>query len=160
MSILKKCKKLGIVFLSVLMIISGMAVFMGNSVNVSAQSDSNIISREYVDNGDYYLDIAVYEKIGKTWTIYVENNSDEDITFYYNTMMCFSGDAEKWESLRNIKVGRLLVGQGKYVTIYENWFATSVAFSWIDGDERLITYGDNLDADDLTLSVYHSKVDI
>lgn len=44
-------------------------------------------------------------------------------------------------------------GEGRYVTIYENGFATSVAFSWIDGNRRLITYADNLDENSNTFTV-------
>lgn len=154
MSILKKCKKLGIVFLSVLMIISGMAVFMGNSVNVSAQSNSNVVERSTV----YFLDISLYDKVGSTWSIYVENNSDKTIRFYYNTRMCYKDDAAYWTHLYDVESDTLNSGEGRYVTIYENGFATSVAFSWIDGNRRLITYADNLDENSNTFTVYYSGI--
>lgn len=42
------------------------------------------------------------------------------------------------------------------ISITENWFATSVAFSWIHDNIRYITYGSNLDANAKTILVQYA----
>lgn len=91
-----------------------------------------------------YLTITNAGKSGSAWKINVKNPFDESITVYYNGKMCFDDDAKKWTGLSDIKSVTLSAGQTKQVTVNENFFATAVAFSYVNGGKRLVTYANGL----------------
>ena len=79
----------------------------------------------------------------------------------YNTRMCFEGDAKAWTGLHDIDYLTLPAGASKTVEILENGTATHVAFSFISGGTRYITYANKLDNynwlnPDISTITYHS----
>lgn len=91
-----------------------------------------------------YLTISNAGKSGSSWKINIKNPFSESITVYYNAKMCFDDDAKKWTGLNDVKSVTIGANQTKQVSISENFFATTVAFSYINSGERLITYANSL----------------
>lgn len=91
-----------------------------------------------------YLTISNAGKSGSSWKINIKNPFSESITVYYNARMCFDDDAKKWTGLNDVKSVTIGANQTKQVNISENFFATTVAFSYINSGERLITYANSL----------------
>lgn len=91
-----------------------------------------------------YLTISNAGKSGSSWKINIKNPFSESITVYYNAKMCFDDDAKKWTGLNDVKSVTIGANQTKQVNISENFFATAVAFSYINSGERLITYANSL----------------
>lgn len=79
------------------------------------------------------------------WKIKVTNTSSTTVTVDYNLFMCFLGDAQKWTGLKDLDDFTLAPGASAEKIVKENWFATSVTFSYVAGDYRYITYADGLD---------------
>lgn len=59
-------------------------------------------------------------------------------------VLLFDDDAKKWTGLNDVKSVTIGANQTKQVSISENFFATTVAFSYINSGERLITYVNSL----------------
>lgn len=95
------------------------------------------------------------------WKIRVTNTSSTTITVDYNKKMCFLGDAQKWTGLKDTEDFDLAPGESKILdgdeVIKENWFATSVTFSYVANNYRYITYANELDTD-CTMTVYHNRI--
>lgn len=104
------------------------------------------------------LNTSVTEKTGTSWRIKVTNPSDSTVEAVYNAKMCFEGDATAWNSLTDIRYMNLSPGMSTTVTVSENAFATHIAFSYINGDKRYITYSDKLNTDG-TLDSSFQKID-
>lgn len=102
-----------------------------------------------------FLDIAVFSKTGNKWTIQVINNLNYDIYFQYNAKMCFKENAAKWSGLNDTTGGIIAARSTTNVIISENFFATSVAISWIDGNKRFVTYGDKLNTNGAIRVLYN-----
>lgn len=95
-----------------------------------------------------YLNISNSGKSGGAWKIKVTNPFNYKLKVYYNTKMCNEGDAKEWKGLKDESYITLEAYQSKTVNISTNWFATSVALSYIANDGvRVITYANGLGAD-------------
>lgn len=105
-----------------------------------------------------FLSLSIDKKSGSTWKIKVENTSSENVSISYNTKMCTKGDAEKWTNLKNVEDVDVSAYSSTIVDIFENWLSTSITTSYVKGNYRIITYADNLDNKNGTLTSYHSVV--
>lgn len=101
----------------------------------------------------YFLEIEIVEKSGNTWTIAVTNSTPQDMTFEYNTKMCFKGDAQMWSGLNNIEEKDVAANSTVCVNIKENLFATSIVFSHVENSKRYITYAYSLDKESKTMKI-------
>ena len=104
-----------------------------------------------------YLTIENKGKSGGTWTIKITNPLSKGITVEYNSKMCNYGDARDWTGLKDVKSVYIPANGSTQVSISENWFATSIAISYLSNGNRLISYADGLNANG-TMDVYHNKV--
>ena len=59
--------------------------------------------------------------------------------------MCNFGDAKNWTGLVDVAYIDLSAGATHNVKISENFFATSIAVSYVSGTSRYITYANELD---------------
>lgn len=93
------------------------------------------------------------------WNIRVYNPNSFPVTISYNTKMCNEGDAKNWTNLSDLVSNKLSAGSSITVNITQNWFATSVAFSYIgNNNHRYITYASNLDKTKLTMTVLYNRI--
>lgn len=110
----------------------------------------------YLNPGGYggyhydYLELDVASKIGSIWRIEITNTSPMGIEVEYNTKMCYWDDARNWTGLNDVAKINLKPYETKKVNISENWFATSIACSYIDNGHRVITCANNLSVAGLT----------
>lgn len=58
--------------------------------------------------------------------------------------MCHKGDAENWTNLVDIANITIPSKGSRTVAITENWFATSIAVSYVVDGTRVITFADGL----------------
>ena len=105
-----------------------------------------------------YLPLFVNSKSGNTWNIRIFNPNSFKITAYYNSEMCFYSDAENWSNLKNVKDVSIEANGNAYVNISENWFATTIAVSFMYGSKRLISFADKLDSGNKTLSLHQNLI--
>lgn len=91
-----------------------------------------------------YLVLSVSRKSGNTWYINITNPTESDLTVYYNRKMCFNADAANWANLNDQSNVLISAGKTKTVAIQENWFATSIAISYVKNGKRVISYADGL----------------
>ena len=105
-----------------------------------------------------FLSLSINSKSSNTWKIKVRNASSVEIKMFYNSKMCFKGDAESWANLNDVKSINISSYSYVIVDITENWFATSITTSYVKGKYRIITYADNLNTNG-TLSTYQSVVE-
>lgn len=95
-----------------------------------------------------YLQITNSGKSNGMWQINVKNPLSTEVTVCYNKKMCNEGDAREWKGLKDENYITLDPNQTKPFYINTNWFATSVAFSYIAEDgARVITYANGLGTD-------------
>lgn len=80
------------------------------------------------------------------WTIKVSNNSNSKMNVIYNKKMCFENDAINWTGLGDVDYFDLQAGESKTVDIESNAFATHVAFSYVVGNKRYITYANEFNS--------------
>lgn len=80
------------------------------------------------------------------WNIEVTNNSNTTMRVVYNKRMCNEGDAKEWTGLSDIDSFDLTAGTSFVVKVEENGFATHIAFSYVVGNNRSITYANELDS--------------
>lgn len=121
---------------------NGSYLQLGCLPNDIAQSDNiEKIPMPYYD----YLSLSIIAKSGNTWSIKVYNPTSLGLTVYYNSKMCFLGDAQNWTGLSDVKSTYISSNSETTVKITENWFATSITVSYIVGNYRIISYADNLD---------------
>ncbi len=106
---------------------------------------------------DMYVDLDIVSKQGGTWTIEITSHLDEDLTVYYNSKMCNYGDAENWTGLKDVKKIVLEAFGSTTIKISENWFATTIAVSWVIDGTRYISFADQLSTNG-SLSIHHSTV--
>lgn len=91
-----------------------------------------------------YLIIENKGKSGSTWNIKIINPTSGTITVYYNQKMCYYNDARDWTGLNDVVPISIGANGDKTVQISENWFASSIAISYMVSGQRLITYADGL----------------
>ena len=80
---------------------------------------------------------------------------------YYNSLMCFDNDAKGWTSqLKNWKNNKVTIYYNDYkdVVISENWFATTIAISYVARNTRYITYANGLQSNSQQLNYMTSTV--
>jgi len=89
---------------------------------------------------------------------FAENCSlDQFISAYYKQNLPI--DAKNWTNLSDLVSNKLSAGSSITVNITQNWFATSVAFSYIgNNNHRYITYASNLDKTKLTMTVLYNRI--
>lgn len=85
------------------------------------------------------------------------SNKNKQIEVEYNEKMCFDADAKNWNKLNDIKPVTIKPYSYTKVSIKENWFATTIAVSYIKNDKRLISYANGLSNNSLTQ--YTNKID-
>ena len=110
-------------------------------------------------HGNYtyeYLSFEILGKSGTTWSIKICNNSSHYREVFYNSKMCFDNDAQNWQNLNNIVTIYVVPYQYSIVTIKENWFATTICCSYIYNGNRAITYANNLNSSNHTLSQHYN----
>lgn len=120
---------------------------------------SMTINRRTVLVAPTYLSLSNVGKSGGTWRIKITNPFSYSITVYYNEKMCFSDDAKNWTGLNDVVSVTISANSSKTVNISENWFATSIAISYITDGYRIISYADNLSTGG-GIKVYHNNIKI
>lgn len=113
----------------------------------------------YFESKGPYLCLDIVNKESKIWFIRVSNYSSSYITFYYNSKMCYLNDAKTWSNLSDINSLSLGTKTSLVVQIKENWFATAIAVSYINGNTRYITSANNLNTNG-TLSYYYNSMEV
>lgn len=121
-------------------------------------SNENLLSELSAINYDY-LTQNVYSKNNNIWKIQVFNPNTIDLEVFYNTKMCNFNDARDWTNLKNLDSLQIASKHVTYVTIMENLFATSIAFSFIVDNYRFITYANYL-SENNTLTSYTNTLKI
>lgn len=100
-------------------------------------------SNLYVVPFYYFVDIRINRYYGNKDGYYLEvfNATNEEITLFYNSKMCYFKDAAYWTNLKDVKNVRMKPNSSFNVSISTNRFADAFAFSVIRGSKRLITSG-------------------
>ena len=93
------------------------------------------------------------------WIINVSNPNNHSLTIYYNSKMCFEDDGLKWTNLNDVNEIVLDAHESENVTIAENFFATSIAFSWCSNGIRRILVGTNLSKDTYTMTLLSGEIE-
>lgn len=113
-----------------------------------------------------YLQIENKGKVNGKWKIKVSNPLDKSIAVYYNSKMCNYDDAKNWTGLNDIPSPVTISANSyEYVYISPNWFATSIAISYIDNvgyienGYRLISYADGLNTNG-SMNVYNNRIEV
>jgi len=107
-----------------------------------------------------YLEINLVNKVGNQWTIAITNNSSSDLVAEYNSKMCTLNGAKNWFGLFDIETIEIEKGETVEVIISENLFATSITISYESNDDiRLVTYANNLNNNNKSMSVYYNKIE-
>lgn len=104
------------------------------------------------------LFLSINEKSGSTWKISAYNALNEVMTIQYNKKMCFSDDAKYWTNLNDVANKNIQSKNLRIVEIDENWFATTIAFSYIKDNKRYITYADNLNSQSKSMKIYRYRI--
>ena len=104
-----------------------------------------------------FLSFAISSKIGNIWRVKITNTSSEELEVSYNIKMCYLKDAKNWTGLSDLNTLYISSYSTVTVSISENWFATSIAASYVRGNYRIITYADQLSTDGL--SVYQNVIE-
>lgn len=104
-----------------------------------------------------YLKPSISGKKDNAWKIFVKNTSSNKVEVEYNEKMCFDDDAKNWNKLNDIKKITLNSLEEKTITIYENWWATTIALSYKLEGKRIITYANNLNTNG-SLSISYNVI--
>lgn len=72
--------------------------------------------------------------------------------------MCNLSDAKYWSGLNDVEDSSISGHSSKNISVTENWFATSIATSYVKGNYRMITYADNLNVSSKTLIQYNNVI--
>lgn len=137
----------------------------GNTYNSGTIINSLIFAylNSYVTSSDTstpfyeYLELSSKGYNSGTYTILIQNNTSHQIETEYNEKMCFDADAKNWNKLNDIKTVTIKPYSYTKVSIKENWFATTIAISYIKNDKRLVSYANGLSNNSLTQ--YTNKID-
>ena len=113
--------------------------YYANQLNTNGTMSLGIISR------NSRIRIQNMGKSGNKWNIKIKNPSNTTRTVYYNSKMCFQGDAQNWTNLNNVVSVQIAAYSSTTVQISENWFAGYIAVSYIPySGARYITYANEL----------------
>ena len=98
---------------------------------------------DYPANG---MTVSIVGKNGNKWLVDLTNNTGKSRTFYYNSRMCYAGDAQNWLNLSDVRSIYLANGATtpEPLEITENLTATSIAISYTEGIQRFIFYAYDL----------------
>lgn len=108
----------------------------------------------------HYLQIENKGKVDGKWKIKVSNPLDKSIAVCYNSKMCNYDDAKNWTGLNDIPSPVTISANSyEYIYISPNWFATSIAISYISNGSRLISYADGLNTNG-SMNVYNNRVSV
>lgn len=113
-----------------------------------------------VSLADSWVNISIDNFSDGKWSIYVSNPNSYSIDLEYNEKMCFENDAKSWTKLKNVKTIQLSSRSYSVVKIQENFFATTIAFSYCKNNYRYITYANELTKGGYTMSVRYVKITI
>ena len=115
--------------------------------NISLE-DGSMMFEENTFKNYKYLEIHNNGKNGNKWKISVKNPFSRGLWINYNSKMCFEDDAKNWKNLNNVEYLYIEGNQTVNIEIQENWFATSIALSYLfePDDKRIITYANNLNS--------------
>lgn len=94
------------------------------------------------------------------WSVSITNLNYYDVNVEYNTKMCNTGDAQNWTNLSDIKAVEVKKRSSVQVDISQNWFATSIAVSYVKDGFRYVTYGTDLSKVDYSINISNSKINI
>lgn len=135
----------------------------GNDVNPGSPLTPKDIYRSYntyeIRLNFKYLGLEVVGKTGGNWEIRITNNNDFDVTAEYNSKMCFKDAAIFWTTqLKDIE--NITIGANDYVdvSIHTNLFADFITVSYMNDENRYVSYGNNLDKKTSTLTVRYNTV--
>ena len=115
--------------------------------NISLE-DGSMMFEENTFKNYKYLEIHNNGKNGNKWKISVKNPFSRGLWINYNSKMCFEDDAKNWKNLNDVEYLYIEGNQIANIEIQENWFATSIALSYLfePDDKRIITYANNLNS--------------
>ncbi len=94
------------------------------------------------------LVLNVKSRNGSSWVIGITNTTSHVRKVSYNKKMCYFNDAKEWKNLSDLETITVSPYKTAYVNISTNWFATSIAVSYVYLNKRVITYADNLEYKD------------
>lgn len=92
----------------------------------------------------HFLRLKTISKSNSVWTIEVKNPNSTPVEFIYNKKMCHFDDAKNWTNLTDVSYKTVSGNSTEIVTISENLFATSVSFSFFNGETKYMIFGDGL----------------
>ncbi len=115
------------------------------------------LHKKSIDTNPSYLILTNKGFEDGKWKIQITNPNSFAISADYNTLMCFNDDARDWKNLNNTdSIDIPEEGCGE-VYISPNWFATSIAISYVQESRRYISYADGLSADG-KINVMYSQI--
>lgn len=116
---------------------------LNSSRNRIIPDKSDVKVQSYTQNG---MTVSIVGKNGNKWLVDLTNNTGKNRTFYYNSRMCYAGDAQNWLNLSDVKSIYLANGATtpEPLEITENMTATSIAISYTEGIQRFIFYAYDL----------------
>ena len=122
------------------------------AARITTYKDDRILYANELDPYCCHMNLqrASYLKVtncGKSsgWQIDVYNPTNNKVTVYYNTKLCFESDAEDWKNLQDVAEIEIQPYQTKRIVIKTNWFAKTIAISYYCFGHRAITYAYDLD---------------
>lgn len=101
------------------------------------------------------LKLAIVGFSNGVWTIRVRNLSNLGVHFYYNSKMCFYDDAKYWRNLVDWQNhSSVYINYNEYadIQISMNWFADSIAVSYVMNNVRYVSFANQLNNDNKTLN--------
>ncbi len=105
-----------------------------------------------------HLEISINKYESGKWFINVRNSNPISITLEYNEKMCYEGDAKEWKGLKDIKTVSMDSKSSTEVKISQNFFATTIVFSYVKEDMRYITYANELTKGGYSMSVRYATI--
>ena len=130
-----------------------------NDGNMCIPADIDLSPYTYEIINARFLTLRITGKIGSIWHIEIENPFYDPIVAYYNSKMCYKDHAKNWSGLNDVVPVSLSANGYAPIDISENWFATSIAVSYVSSGFRIITYADNLNTNG-QLTVYHCVIEV
>ena len=137
-----------------------------NVVSGSGYTSGNHLLPEYIYGSSsnsqlailpQFLFLSLLGKNGFDWNVEIYNTQTSK-EVYYAQKMCWSGSARDWKENELLDITHFTAAAYSHnsVVITENWFATSIATSFVCGDVRCISFAYYLDEATLTLSRNYS----
>lgn len=140
-------------FLSIL-ILCAVAIPM----NANLSFGSTLTASAATQNGYEYVELANEGKENGYWKIRVKNITSKAVEIIYNQKMCFSNDAKKFTGLSHIATRSISANSNSLIEVQTNGTAGYVTFSYISGNDRLVSWAHNLSKKG-NIDVSYNKVD-